>query len=142
MPKSRADKCARWSEFGLDSPMTRANTVKPKLMNGQLDNSYGCVEDKENLGEAEDRANDNDVVNNAYAPTTRTVLKWNETCLVNEVSENSSPSVAKYKVPEKSALKQKLKDQTSVSQYMLETEELGKGRGKSRGRGKNMKDKQ
>lgn len=69
-------------------------------------------------------------------------LKWNESCLVNDASLNSSPSVAKYKAPVKSVLKQTRRDSGLFDESMLEVSvhetkvvrkmARGRGRGKAK----------
>jgi len=69
-------------------------------------------------------------------------LKWNESCLVNDVSLNSTPSVARHKAPFRSVLKQTRRDSGLFDESMLEmsvheTKVVKKiARGKGRGRGK------
>jgi len=69
-------------------------------------------------------------------------LKWNESCLVNDVSLNSTPSVARHKAPYRSVLKQTRRDSGLFDESMLEmsvheTKVVKKiARGKGRGRGK------
>jgi len=70
-------------------------------------------------------------------------LKWNESCLVNDESLNSSPSVARHKAPYKSVLKQTRRDSGLFDESMLEmsvheTKVVRKiARGRGRGRAKN-----
>jgi len=68
-------------------------------------------------------------------------LKWNESCLVNDESLNSSPSVAKYKAPVKSVLKQTRRDSGLFDESMLEmsVHETKVVRKMARGRGWDMK---
>jgi len=69
-------------------------------------------------------------------------LKWNEICLANDESLNSSPSIAKFKAPVKSVLKQTRRDSGLFDESMLEmsvheTKVIKKmARGRGRGRGK------
>lgn len=67
-------------------------------------------------------------------------LKWNESCLVNDESLNSSPSVAKYKAPVKSVLKQTRRDSGLFDESMLEmsvhetkvVRKMARGRGRAK----------
>merc|ERR1719350_1557894 len=71
-------------------------------------------------------------------------LKWNESCLVNDESLNSSPSVAKYKAPARSVLKQTRRDSGLFDESMMEmsvletkvVKKLARGRGGGRGSGR------
>merc|ERR1719312_1217078 len=71
-------------------------------------------------------------------------LKWNESCLVNDVSLNSTPSVARHKAPFRSALKQTRRDSGLFDESMLEmsvhetkvVKKIARGKGRGRGRGK------
>jgi len=71
-------------------------------------------------------------------------LKWNESCLVNDVSLNSTPSVARNKAPFRSVLKQTRRDSGLFDESMLEmsvhetkvVKKIARGKGRGRGRGK------
>jgi len=71
-------------------------------------------------------------------------LKWNESCLVNDVSLNSTPSVARHKAPFRSVLKQTRRDSGLFDESMLEmsvhetkvVKKIARGKGRGRGRGK------
>jgi len=72
------------------------------------------------------------------------VLKWNESCLVNDESMNSSPSVARHKAPARSVLKQTRRDSGLFDESMMEmsvletkvVKKLARGRGGGRGSGR------
>jgi len=69
-------------------------------------------------------------------------LKWNESCLVNDVSLNSTPSVARHKAPFRSVLKQTRRDSGLFDESMLEmsvhetkvVKKIARGRGRGRGK--------
>jgi len=72
------------------------------------------------------------------------IIKWNEDCLVNDESLQSTPSVARTKVPYKSVLKQTRRDSGLFDESMLEVsvhetkvvKKIARGKGRGRGRGK------
>jgi len=76
--------------------------------------------------------------------TAEPVLKWNESCLVNDESLNSSPSVARYKAPVRSVLKQTRRDSGLFDESMMEmsvlktkvVKKIARGRGGGRGSGR------
>merc|ERR1712142_688984 len=73
-------------------------------------------------------------------------IKWNEDCLVNDESLQSTPSVARTKVPYKSVLKQTRRDSGLFDESMLEVsvhetkvvKKIARGKGRGRGRGKKL----
>jgi len=70
--------------------------------------------------------------------TAEPALKWNESCLVNDESLNSSPSIARHKAPAKSVLKQTRRDSGLFEESMMEVsvletkvvKKLARGRGR------------